>query len=110
MKTKHLTNDIKDCIRALTLGTYKVWSNIGTVIISPLLPLSPLSPLPPHPLPPSHLSPPPIQDFTYGHLRHGEVCLDSLGRVSMQPPELRPCDPDKARVAGTQVGHVMFMW
>jgi polypeptide N-acetylgalactosaminyltransferase len=46
--------------------------------------------------------PPPIQDFTYGHLRHGEVCLDSLGRVSMQPPELRPCDPDKARVAGTQ--------
>lgn len=44
-----------------------------------------------------------MQDFTYGLLRHGDLCLDSLGRQSMHPPELRPCDPKKAGVGGNQV-------
>lgn len=46
--------------------------------------------------------PPAVRDFTYGQLRHRDLCMDTLGRHSMLPPELRPCNPTKAGLGGNQ--------
>ena len=34
---------------------------------------------------------PPIQDFTYGQLRQGELCLDAGDGFANQPVMMKPC-------------------
>lgn len=37
---------------------------------------------------------PPVQDFTYGQLRMGGMCLDSVSGFANQPVEMRPCSSE----------------
>ena len=37
---------------------------------------------------------PPVQDFTYGQLRIGGMCLDSVSGFANQPVEMRPCSSE----------------